>query len=132
MHTCRALLIFFNYCCSSFDEHFGYKLSIEEIKDLTKGKRKDKWKEKWEVAANNKSRCKWIGTGEPFMEVHVSELITLCLHLRSLVSVSKILIMSIWQFHICHQDGITKTYFEFIMPPNLQRSIMEKQVFWNE
>ncbi|KAK1394265.1 Digestive organ expansion factor, predicted [Heracleum sosnowskyi] len=53
---------------SSFDEHFGYKLSIEEIKDLTKGKRKDKWKEKWEVAANNMSRCKWIGTGEPFME----------------------------------------------------------------
>nr|XP_017232808.1 PREDICTED: digestive organ expansion factor-like isoform X1 [Daucus carota subsp. sativus] len=53
---------------SSFDKHFGYKLSKEEVKDLTKGKRKDKWKEKWEVAASNMSRCKWIGTGEQFME----------------------------------------------------------------
>lgn len=74
--------------CSSFDKHFGYKLSKEEVKDLTKGKRKDKWKEKWEVAASNMSRCKWIGTGEQFMEVHASDLISFYLLLRSLVFVS--------------------------------------------
>lgn len=71
-------------------------MSIEEIKDLTKGKRKDRWKEKWEVAANNMSRSKWIGTGEPFMEVHVFELITFCLHLEIFSLSELIRIMSIW------------------------------------
>ncbi|KAK1394264.1 U3 small nucleolar RNA-associated protein 25 [Heracleum sosnowskyi] len=49
---------------SSFDEHFGYKLSKDEVNDLTRGK----WKNKWKVPAVGMSKSKWIGTGEHFLE----------------------------------------------------------------
>ncbi|KAL8115299.1 protein NUCLEOLAR FACTOR 1 isoform X1 [Apium graveolens] len=47
-----------------FDEHYGYKLSKDEVNDLMGGK----WKNKWKVPAVGMSKCRWIGTGEPFLE----------------------------------------------------------------
>lgn len=49
---------------SSFNEHLGHKLSKDEVENLRKGK----WKNKWKVPAVDTSSCKWIGTGECFLE----------------------------------------------------------------
>ncbi|KAJ4711566.1 U3 small nucleolar RNA-associated protein 25-like [Melia azedarach] len=49
---------------SSFNEHFGYKLSKEEVDNLSK----KKGKYKWEVPAVDMSNCKWMGTGECFLQ----------------------------------------------------------------
>ncbi|KAK2636941.1 hypothetical protein Ddye_031733 [Dipteronia dyeriana] len=49
---------------SSFNEHFGYNLSKNEVDDLSK----KKWKYEWEVPAVDMSNCKWTGTGECFLK----------------------------------------------------------------
>lgn len=51
--------------CSSFCDHFGYKLSKAEVDILSKRK----WKYKWVVPAFDIPNCKWIGIGECFIKV---------------------------------------------------------------
>ncbi|GAV76017.1 DUF1253 domain-containing protein [Cephalotus follicularis] len=49
---------------SSFDNHLDYKLSNEEVNDMSK----KKWKYNWQVPAIDMLNCKWIGTGECFLK----------------------------------------------------------------
>ncbi|XP_008223796.1 PREDICTED: U3 small nucleolar RNA-associated protein 25 isoform X1 [Prunus mume] len=51
-------------CLSSFDVHFGHKLTKAEVENLSK----KKWKYEWEVPAVGMSKGKWAGTGECFIK----------------------------------------------------------------
>jgi U3 small nucleolar RNA-associated protein 25 len=51
--------------CSSFHSHLEYKLPETEVEDLLK----KKWKYQWDVPAFGMPNCKWVGTGECFLEV---------------------------------------------------------------
>ncbi|XP_021816013.1 U3 small nucleolar RNA-associated protein 25 isoform X1 [Prunus avium] len=51
-------------CLSSFDVHFGHKLTKADVENLSK----KKWKYEWEVPAVGMSKGKWAGTGECFIK----------------------------------------------------------------
>lgn len=50
---------------STFHSHLEYKLPETEVEDLLK----KKWKYQWDVPAFGMPNCKWVGTGECFLEV---------------------------------------------------------------
>ncbi|KDP40410.1 hypothetical protein JCGZ_03760 [Jatropha curcas] len=49
---------------SSFHEHLSYKLSEEEVDNLSN----KKWEYKWDVPAFDMPNCKWEGTGKCFLK----------------------------------------------------------------
>ncbi|KAF5728220.1 U3 small nucleolar RNA-associated protein 25 [Tripterygium wilfordii] len=54
---------------SSFYQHLGYKMSVGEVENLSK----KKWKYDWEIPAGDMAKCKWMGTGEPFLKAEEQE-----------------------------------------------------------
>lgn len=61
-----------SYClwfssCSSFNDHYGYKITETEFDNLSKRK----WKYKCEMPAFDMPNCKWMGTGESLSKVAI-------------------------------------------------------------
>ncbi|KAH7842911.1 hypothetical protein Vadar_010508 [Vaccinium darrowii] len=50
---------------SSFNDHYGYKITETEFDNLSKRK----WKYKWEMPAFDMPNCKWMGTGESLSKI---------------------------------------------------------------
>lgn len=90
------LFFFFFKSCSSFDVHFGHKLTKVEVENLSK----KKWKYEWEVPAVGMSKGKWAGTGECFIKVCL--LFLNCAIYVFLYFVKKLLKGSLLLFFICY------------------------------
>ncbi|XP_050140406.1 protein NUCLEOLAR FACTOR 1 isoform X4 [Malus sylvestris] len=57
-------------CLSSFDIHWGHKLTKAEVENLSK----KKWTYEWEVPAVGMTKGNWAGTGECFTKVNVEHM----------------------------------------------------------
>ena len=81
--------------CSSFDIHWGHKLTKAEVENLSK----KKWTYEWEVPAVGMTKGNWAGTGECFTKVcypfMTCTIFILCLFVKALEMISFALVLSI-------------------------------------
>ncbi|KAM1166914.1 hypothetical protein ACFX19_029538 [Malus domestica] len=82
-------------CLSSFDIHWGHKLTKAEVENLSK----KKWTYEWEVPAVGMTKGNWAGTGECFTKVcypfMTCTIFILCLFVKALEMISFALVLSI-------------------------------------